>query len=148
GGAVGRGVVRNDQLKVFVCLAEQGVERLGKVVFAVVDREPDAEPGSCVHLPPLSISPLIRAGAVRSNSMRQSALRRHVRGSPPAAPPPGYGALSRGSLRLEPSSAEAVEGRDDQRGVEGDEVGRQEAGLTEHPPETAYSKRGNAGDAR
>ena len=38
-GAVGRGVVRNDQLEVLVALAEQGIERLGEVVLAVVNRE-------------------------------------------------------------------------------------------------------------
>jgi hypothetical protein len=49
GGAVGRGVVRNDQLEILVALAEQGLELLGEVVLAVVDRKPDAQSGYRVH---------------------------------------------------------------------------------------------------
>ena len=49
GGAVRRGVVRNYQLEILVALAQQGLDGLGEVVLAVVDRKPDAQPGDSVH---------------------------------------------------------------------------------------------------
>ena len=51
-GAVGRGVVRNDQLEIREALAEQGLERLGDVFLAVVYRKADGEPGCRAHFPP------------------------------------------------------------------------------------------------
>lgn len=48
-GPVGRGVVGDDQLEVLVGLAEQGVERLGEVLLAVVDGQADTEPGRGGH---------------------------------------------------------------------------------------------------
>src|SRR5262245_38029890 len=54
GGAVGRGVVRDDQLEILVALAEQGIEGLADVVLAVVHREPDAHRGRRGHCAPTS----------------------------------------------------------------------------------------------
>src|SRR5271166_6308568 len=51
-GAVGRGVVGNDQLEISKALAEQGFERLGDVFLAVVYRKTDGEPGCHAHIPP------------------------------------------------------------------------------------------------
>jgi hypothetical protein len=44
-GAVGRSVIRNDQLEILEGLPEQGVERFGEEILAVIDRKPDAQPG-------------------------------------------------------------------------------------------------------
>src|SRR5215471_13017397 len=49
GCAVGRCVIRYDQLEILVALAEQGFYRLREVFLAVVDGKPDAEPGCTVH---------------------------------------------------------------------------------------------------
>lgn len=49
-GPVARGVVGDDQLEVLVGLAEQGVERLGQVLLAVVHGQADAQPGSVGHV--------------------------------------------------------------------------------------------------
>lgn len=48
-GAVGRCVVGNDQLEILVGLAEQGIERFGEVRLAVIDRQPNGEPGRRAH---------------------------------------------------------------------------------------------------
>ncbi len=55
GGAVGRGVVRDDQLEILVALAKQGIEGLGEVVLAVVNRKPDAQPGYRAHRYPSDV---------------------------------------------------------------------------------------------
>src|SRR6185369_8677486 len=52
GGAIGRGVVRDNQLEVLVALTEQGFDGLGEVVLAVVDGKPDAQPGCSGHRAP------------------------------------------------------------------------------------------------
>src|SRR5271170_6431387 len=43
GGVVGRRVVRDDDLKVFIALSEQGIESLGEVAPTVVDGKPDTQ---------------------------------------------------------------------------------------------------------
>ena len=44
-GAIGRGVIRDDQLKILVALAQQSIKRFGEVVRTVVDRKADGQPG-------------------------------------------------------------------------------------------------------
>jgi hypothetical protein len=49
GGAVGRRVIGNDQFEIFEALAEQGLDRLSKIVLTVVDGKPDSQPWRRTH---------------------------------------------------------------------------------------------------
>jgi hypothetical protein len=49
GGAIGRGVVRDDKFEILVTLAKDRVDGLGEEVLPVVNRKPDAQPGNCTH---------------------------------------------------------------------------------------------------
>ena len=50
-GAVGRGVIRDDQLEILIALPQQGLDRLGEILLAVIDGKPDAQPGGRAHSP-------------------------------------------------------------------------------------------------
>ena len=48
-GAIGRGVIGDDQLEIRKCLGEDRLDRLGEERRTVVDREPDADRRPVVH---------------------------------------------------------------------------------------------------
>jgi hypothetical protein len=72
-GAVGRCVIRNNEFEVFKRLAEQRLNGFGHVIFTVVDRETDRQPGNSVHIPATSSLIVCAIGAALSVSQGQSA---------------------------------------------------------------------------
>src|SRR5271165_3880743 len=81
-GAVGRGVVRNDQLEIREALAEQGLKGLGDVFLAVVYRKADGELGCGAHFPPTLRPAAGRNGMTTARAqLRPPAAGSHI--SPP-----------------------------------------------------------------
>src|ERR1700730_6036766 len=125
GSAVGRGVVRNDQLEILVALAKQSLQRLGEVVRAVVDRKSDAQPGYRVHflisypIKDQTVAALMRRNSCALTFTKPKGLRRlrvarvptEPRVPPPARAGPSGRAMTRGrAARPEPAARRHVAG--------------------------------------
>ena len=74
--------------KSVIALAEQGLERLGDVLLAVVDRKADGEPGCRAHLPPT-----LRPAAGRNGMTTARAERRPSAAGSHISPPDSEGKL-------------------------------------------------------
>jgi hypothetical protein len=70
-GAIGRGVIRNDQLEISEGLAKQGLDRLADVLLAVVHRKADGEPGRRAHFPSTLRQAAGRSGMTTARSGRR-----------------------------------------------------------------------------